>query len=115
MADYEKIGKEVRALFTAYPVEPETEEGRMVADLRYPGWREKGVPPAVPTPEAVERWGRSWWLWEPGYSEPQIVYIGGHSEYPLHILPVGSDAEDEIDGAGEWLGPVLERPVRREG
>jgi hypothetical protein len=63
----------------------------------------------------VERWGRFWWLWEPGYSEPQIVYIGGHSEYPLYILPVGSDAEDEIDGAGEWLGPVLERPVRREG
>lgn len=43
MPDYDKIGREVRAILCAFPIEPETEEGKMVADLRYPGWREKCI------------------------------------------------------------------------
>jgi hypothetical protein len=41
MPDHDKIGREVRAMFAGFPVEPETEEGGMVADLRYPGRKEK--------------------------------------------------------------------------
>jgi len=116
MPDYDKIGREVRAIFTAFPVEPETEEGRMVADLRYPGWRERGMPPAVPTPEAVERWGDQWWRLvhsdgsavEPPSDTLQVVMVCGDG----YFYEQGNDTTQEFVDDGRWFGPVLERPVK---
>ena len=110
MPDYDKIGREVLAMFTGSPVEPETEEGRMVADLRYPGWREKGMPPLVPTPEAAERWGR-WW-WHKSFGDVHVVRVVpgefGACFYTTEVaLP-----QTVMDCDAGWLGPVLERPVK---
>lgn len=115
MSDFNKIGREVRDIFTASPVKPETEEERMVADLRYPGWREKGTPPLVPTPEAVEKWGEWWWY------EGDIVEVfecSGATPGWGRLLATRSGDEREyyVNGMdGEWAGPVLERPGKREG
>lgn len=112
MPDYDKIGREVRAIFTAFPVEPETEEGRMVADLRYPGWREKGVPPQVPTPEAVERWGNYWWVDTEDPKLGHVVALVWMLDGNLVYAYVGNHWPDPVDESVAWLGPVLERPVK---
>ena len=117
MPDYDKIGREVRAIFTAFPVEPETEEGRMVADLRYPGWRERGMPPAVPTPEAAERWGHLWWRQMGGTAEVVLVtnFAADDPVAPLGFYEPMSRTPRRVESDCFWAGPVLERPVRREG
>ena len=112
MPDFDKIGREVRAMFTGSPVEPETEEGRMVADLRYPGWREKGMPPLVPTPEAVERWGHWWWKQSDMWENPGVVWV---DVVARRVYNAGNEVDSPVFNDGSWLGPVLERPVKREG
>ena len=114
MPDYDKIGREVRDILTAFLVEPETEEGRMVADLRYPGWREKGMPPAVPTPKAVETWGHFWWRQVGGTAD--VVFVANFTAdspvAPLGYYEPRRNVPRAVVTDGFWLGPVLERPVR---